>query len=69
MAPVANAREHADRLPPDATWVVIPGANHAQFGHYGSQINDCRATISREAQQARTRDEVVALLSSVRIAR
>jgi pimeloyl-ACP methyl ester carboxylesterase len=51
VAPSDKARANAALLPPDTRWVEIDGANHAQFGHYGSQINDCRATISRDAQQ------------------
>jgi len=45
------ARANAHRLPSTTRWIEIEGANHAQFGYYGSQINDCGATISRESQQ------------------
>jgi pimeloyl-ACP methyl ester carboxylesterase len=47
------------RLPASTHWVRIEGGNHAQFGDYGYQPFDGRATISREAQQSAT---VVALL-------
>lgn len=33
-------------LPGNATFVEIPGMNHAQFGAYGDQPGDCSATIS-----------------------
>ena len=59
------ARENAARLPAGTEWVDITGGNHAQFGHYGSQFNDCRATITREAQQEQARAAVVALLERV----
>lgn len=38
-------------LPAHTTWASIVGANHAQFAYYGGQLGDCRATITREAQQ------------------
>lgn len=44
-------RASRERLPEDAQWVEIAGANHAQFGWYGKQSGDGVATISREAQQ------------------
>ena len=34
--------------------IVIEGGNHANFGNYGTQAGDGKATISREDQQART---------------
>jgi hypothetical protein len=43
-------------LPASAKWVEIKGGNHSQFGHYGHQLFDGKATISREAQQAITRE-------------
>ena len=42
-------------LPETTAWVEIKGGNHSQFGHYGHQLFDGRATITREAQQATTR--------------
>jgi len=42
------------KLPAKAKFVKIVGANHAQFGYYGFQLGDNRATISREQQQAET---------------
>lgn len=38
-------------LPDDATFIEIPGANHAQFGWYGEQKGDGEATISTNTQQ------------------
>ena len=49
-------------LPPDTTYVIIEGGNHAQFGYYGRQHGDGEAQISRAAQQAQTREATVAFL-------
>lgn len=38
-------------LPGDARWVEMVGDNHAQFGWYGEQPGDGKATISRAEQQ------------------
>ena len=65
VAPADDAHANAARLPPHTQWIVIDGANHAQFGHYGSQINDCSATIERQAQQGQARAAVVALLQAI----
>jgi alpha-beta hydrolase superfamily lysophospholipase len=50
-------------LPPSTRVVAIDGGNHSQFGHYGFQPGDWPATISRDAQQAVTRQ---ALLDALR---
>ncbi|MBK8089353.1 MAG: alpha/beta hydrolase [Chitinophagaceae bacterium] len=42
------------KLPETAKFVRIEGANHSQFGYYGSQLGDHPATISREEQLAET---------------
>lgn len=55
---VANAK----LLPPHTRWVEIQGGNHSQFGHYGHQLFDRRATITREAQQGQTRDVLFATI-------
>jgi pimeloyl-ACP methyl ester carboxylesterase len=62
VASPAAARANARLLPPGTLWVEIAGGNHAQFGHYGSQLNDCGATIPREAQQAQARHAALELL-------
>jgi Alpha/beta hydrolase family len=53
-------------LPTDATWVVIQGGNHAQFGWYGDQPGDNIAAISRQDQQAQIVQATVALLESIK---
>ena len=52
-------------LPPDTTWVVIEGGNHAGFGYYGSQGGDGEATISRAEQQAQTVAATLQMLRSL----
>ncbi len=49
----AEIEQSKDLLPPETDFVVIEGANHAQFGDYGDQGGDGEATISDE--EARTR--------------
>ena len=51
------------RLLPQATrWIEIKGGNHSQFGHYGHQLFDGEATVSREEQQKATRSALLAAL-------
>lgn len=61
------ARVEASRhlLPAATRWVVIEGGNHSQFGHYGSQLFDGRASISREQQQEQTRAVLASVLATV----
>ncbi len=49
-------------LPADARIVIIPGGNHAQFGAYGLQPGDGKATIPAEAQWEQAVKETVNLL-------
>jgi pimeloyl-ACP methyl ester carboxylesterase len=51
------------RLPASTRWVRIEGGNHAQFGYYGYQLFDGRATITRETQQAATLAALLDVLS------
>jgi pimeloyl-ACP methyl ester carboxylesterase len=59
VADLDGSRANARNLPPSTQWVVIEGANHAQFGYYGSQLGDCAATISRDDQQTQTFEAIV----------
>lgn len=63
VASPEKARANAANLPPHTRWVEIEGANHSQFGHYGFQLGDGRARISREEQQARVRALLLSALS------
>jgi len=65
---VADAKDslaNLSRLPHRTAWVTIEGANHAQFAHYGTQLGDCGATISREHQQAQALEAVLSWLNRV----
>jgi pimeloyl-ACP methyl ester carboxylesterase len=64
VAPVDRMMENRRMLPAHTKWVEIPGGNHSQFGHYGQQLFDGAATISREAQQSVTRDVLLEALKS-----
>jgi hypothetical protein len=50
-------------LPASTRWVEIKGGNHSQFGRYGHQLLDGKATISREAQEAATRAVILEVLN------
>ena len=56
---LAGARANAHNLPRHTQVVEIAGANHAQFGFYGTQINDCSPEISRTDQQRQLIDAMV----------
>ena len=62
---VEGIRASRERLPEDAMWVEIDGANHAQFGWYGVQSGDGVATISREAQQAIVLENTLLFLHAI----
>lgn len=51
-------------LPARTEWTEIEGGNHSQFGHYGHQLFDGNATISREAQQAVVRSVLLKMLAA-----
>ena len=53
-------------LPPTATFIPIEGGNHSQFGYYGNQLGDHRASISRAEQQRQVVDAIVAVLAQLR---
>jgi len=53
-------------LPSDTQWVPIEGGNHAQFGWYGPQSGDNKATISQEVQQEQIVAATAGLLSRLK---
>jgi pimeloyl-ACP methyl ester carboxylesterase len=65
IAPKEKILSNKQLLPKDTQWVEIEGGNHSQFGHYGHQLFDGKATISREAQQAATRAALLETLKKV----
>jgi hypothetical protein len=51
LASPDRVKANAPNLPPQTRWIQIDGGNHSQFGYYGFQFGDHRATISRADQQ------------------
>ena len=64
VADLKTSKAGAAKLPAQAVWTTIVGANHAQFGYYGTQLGDCSATISREDQQRQLREDVLGWLAA-----
>jgi hypothetical protein len=62
VASMDDILRNKSRLPPQTKFVVIRGANHAQFGYYGFQLGDNKATISRERQQQVTLDTILSFI-------
>jgi dienelactone hydrolase len=60
----AKIEQYKAFQPADTEFVVIQGANHAQFADYGPQPGDNAATISPESQWQQTTDAVVKFLAS-----
>ena len=56
---MANLKKGAAFLPEGASEHVIEGGNHAQFGNYGEQSGDGKASISAEEQQRQTAELIM----------
>ncbi len=65
IAILDDIQKNKHLLPVHTSWVEIQGANHSQFGHYGHQLFDRKATITREEQQQLTRMELIKALDRV----
>lgn len=65
VAPANRVLANRTLLPAQTKWVAIEGGNHSQFGHYGHQLLDGTATISREAQQTATRSHLFEMLFNI----
>lgn len=63
VAPPSRTFSNKRFLPKATQWVEIKGGNHSQFGHYGHQLFDGSATISRETQQTATRSALLEALT------
>lgn len=63
IAPPERVDANRHLLPESTQWIRIEGGNHSQFGHYGHQLFDGRATIDRAAQQAVVREELLRRLT------
>ncbi|MGE3726969.1 MAG: alpha/beta hydrolase [Candidatus Sericytochromatia bacterium] len=49
-------------LPASTQYLVIEGGNHAQFGNYGPQQGDGKASIDAASQQQQTRDALLKMI-------
>ncbi|MGK7391220.1 MAG: alpha/beta hydrolase [Candidatus Cyclobacteriaceae bacterium M2_1C_046] len=58
VAPVEKTNINKPNLPASTKYILIEGANHSQFGHYGSQLGDDKASISRDKQQQQVIDHI-----------
>jgi pimeloyl-ACP methyl ester carboxylesterase len=65
IAPYDRVMAGKRLLPPHTEWVEINGGNHSQFGHYGHQLFDGTAAISRAEQQAVTREVLLEALRKI----
>lgn len=63
VAPASRTLSNKGLLPKATQWVEIKGGNHSQYGHYGHQLFDGNATISRETQQTATRSALLEALT------
>lgn len=52
LASPPEVEENRGKLPTATRWVWVDGGNHSQFGWYGFQPGDRRATIDAPAQRA-----------------
>jgi len=66
LATVEKAEQTRHNLPASTRWIVIQGVNHSQFGCYGFQPGDHKATISRDQQQKLTTQAFIEMLESVK---
>ena len=57
--------ESKKKLPIDTTYVEIEGGNHSQFGDYGSQNRDNKATINQDKQLQITSKSIVDFLNKI----
>jgi len=63
LASPAEVMANAGLLPATTRWVWVEGGNHSQFGWYGFQPGDRRATVPADEQRRQMLD---ALLSTLR---
>jgi hypothetical protein len=65
MAGLGSFEASRSNLPMEATFAVIEGGNHSQFGDYGLQPGDNEATITRPVQQQQVVDATVQFLKEL----
>lgn len=64
VAPGKKVHANSHLLPRHTRWIMIEGGNHSQFGHYGHQLLDGTAAITREHQQNITRSAILDSLNT-----
>jgi hypothetical protein len=64
VANAADVNTNKPKLPANTNYVVIEGANHAQFGYYGSQLGDDKATINRQEQHQIVLSNILSFISN-----
>jgi predicted alpha/beta-hydrolase family hydrolase len=62
VAPRDRILANRNLLPASTTLMEMRVGNHSQFAHYGPQVFDGHATITRESQQSQTREGLVQVL-------
>jgi len=53
------------KLPNKTTYTEIEGANHSQFGDYGTYKSDEQALINADAQKQKTADSILQFLGNI----
>ena len=66
LASVEEIVSNKNKLPASTRYVLLEGANHAQFGCYGSQLGDHQATITRATQQEKTAQSILSFLKDLK---
>lgn len=64
VASLRDVMANKAMLPDSTKFATIEGGNHAQFGYYGFQLGDNRASISREAQQKLILEKIMNFIGS-----
>jgi pimeloyl-ACP methyl ester carboxylesterase len=64
LARVSAVEANRAKLPSSTHWVWIDGGNHSQFGWYGFQPGDRRATVPASEQRTSMTRAVMAMLAS-----
>ena len=65
LARVAGVEANRAKLPASTRWLWIDGGNHSQFGWYGFQPGDRRATVEASEQRTVMTRAVIAMLAQI----
>ena len=61
-----NLAKSKENLPSDAKFIEIKGGNHSQFGDYGLQNGDEKASITEEKQFETTANYTIEVLDKIK---